>query len=188
MVKLLFKDLPDGKYFFTSDDENIQLLMHPGSQSEYIAHLDAIPSFLRKSVDIELTGDKKEFKNIQELVEYAKDDLAAYAKSQSYGELTEEDIINNFFFAPRDMVLGRFELVRRKIGAKEFKGVDLFLRQLDHNREVQDDATLVAELATLCEEYDNARFPNAKKDRIAKVRPKGQRLPATLLATNPRAA
>jgi len=181
MIKLLYKSPDEGRYYFTKDGDNVCLLQYPDSASQSVVHVDTIAVFLRKSYDIGFIEDKREFNNIEELVEYAVHDNNEYSSHLRYPKTTYEEKKLRLVYAPRKTVLEYYDRVERMIDAREFDGVSLRLDQLGENHEVQNDKFLIQRLDGLKATFKSARFPYADNERIIKVITDG-RLPPNLLA------
>jgi len=159
MIKLLAKNQSDGRYYFCEDDNFVYLIESPllKSEKEYV---DPLQVFLRKSLDTDLTFCEQDFENIEELRAFAIRDCDPENRGVTLKQ--QESTEDLLIYAPVEVVKEYFEMIEDMINRKEFKGLDLFFKQLSNNYELLDNKPLADKREELWYAFNEARFSNIK--------------------------
>jgi len=187
MVKLLVKNPSDGRYYFTDDEQNVQMIEYPFDSSQ-VTYVDTLPVFLRKSIDADFIGDTQEFGTMADFVDYAKQDCFRDSQETSVNVVSSKELKNVLVFAPLEVVMAYFTKVENMIANKDFFGIDMFIIQLSANNLIRNDTSLSQKLADVKASFEDAIFPHRDKDIVNKVKPAIKRGKKILSATHPKAS
>ena len=154
MIKLMAKNQSGGRYYFSEDDGSVYSIKSPLATAEK-EFVDTLPTFLRKSIDSDLTFDEQDFEWLEDLRKYAIRDCAPENRGVS---LISREPLDLLVCAPAEIVEEYFSMIEDMIDQKELAGLALFFKQLSRNCEVLENPHLRQKKNKLKAAYDNARF------------------------------
>jgi len=161
MVKLIAISRADGWYYFTEDDENVQVIKPPFNVNR-VNQVANIKLFYRLTAEQNFEETEREFHDIKELVEFAANDKVnddSFSKRTSY-----EYYIDFLQYAPIEIVEMNMALIEEllkhdTLSSREIKGVGQMLTQLDKNAIVSINESIRAQLSKMKLDLDMIRFP-----------------------------
>jgi len=166
MIKLLAKNQKGGRYYFYEDDESVYYIKSPLARAEK-EYVDSLPVFIRKGFDSDLTFEEREFRNLEDLREFAILDCSS--RESSATEERQESAEDLLIFAPIEIVVEYLEIIEDMINRREFVGLDLIFRQLSQNYEMLENEDLANKKNELKIAFDRARFTCVEDMRVANL-------------------